>query len=288
MKLVIERNGIKIPITLLIEAVVGSRNPELFADFLRMAKNEGVQVDRIIGPMSGLDSCSYGDVRKILQIAKQYSVQIFVPLICPAFGVRDGGKFPIENLGQPEGALFGISHPNNETVEYCLNQVDRMFKNGWEEQLGLLVWDRDFMELLQSESSVNLLPAIKVSIFAGVRSGFAAKWWSHQCVVSINPTAVSARQIAEIRSSVRSDVFIDIHFSTLDSMGGRNLLMEETIEEGVLDFLVAAAPNVVAKFEVGKNISDLIDDTRLKKYVFPGVLEQIKIFRSFMIAMSGR
>lgn len=283
MQLVIKKAGKEFLVNVLTEAVVGSQDPETLLYFLKKSREEGAVPDRIIGPMGGLDVCDNRAIVEILGIAEEYGVKVFAPLICPAMGVdEDGEKFALENLGQAEGALFGISHPNTDTLMYCIDQLDRVLRVGWGKQ-GLLVWDRDLMGILDYITSVGkFLPAIKVSIFAGVRNGIAAHWWSNYSTVSsINPTAVPAKQIAEIRRAIRPDVSIDIHFSTLNSMGARNLMETET-PDGVLDFLIAAAPNVVAKFEVGEQISDLLDNARLKDYVFPRVIEQIRKFQEFV------
>lgn len=261
--------------------LVGPNNPVTLARLFEMAGDAGIPVHRVVGTLGGLEDLSDDEIIESVRIERMKRFELIATPIMPLTNVEgvSEGKHP------SEGSFFGIHLRGVETVRRYLTQLFRG------RELGLrsfLIWDPAALKGAHYLQEHGLIPAdiaLKASIFGGSSHAVDVhNWmWIHDyrnrlmrtAVTAVNPVPLTVAGFAEIRKATPADVALDIHITTLDSMGGL-----DRIEEAHEIIRVAAPVNI--KIERGSCVSAMMNETELFNDVLPKVIESAKKFLEHM------
>lgn len=263
------------------DELVGPDSPETLVRLLDMAEREEVTVHRVVGTLGGLQDIPDQKIRNMVSIEHDRNIELIATPIMPLTNVEGvpEGKHP------SEGSFFGIHLRGAETVRQYLTQLVRGRRLGLRH---FLIWDHAALRGVQYLLEHGLIPAditLKASIFGG--SGHAVdvhNWmWLHDFqnrpmrtpVTAVNPVPLTVAGLAEIRKNIPADVALDIHITTLESMGGLNRIADA-------HEIIRVASPVNIKIERGPRVSAMMNEAELFNDVLPNVIESAKKFLAHM------
>lgn len=246
--------------------LVGPNSPATFERLLHVARRADVPVHRVVGTLGGFDKLSDADLRGIAAISEASGVEFVATPLMPLTNV--------ESAGTSEGSYFGIHLRGVESVEMYLEQFLRGVDCGLR---SFLIWDTAALQCVEYMKSQHMLPRdvyCKVSIFAG--SSHTVDCWNWiergaHSVASINPVVLGPYEYGVLRNLMGQSVPFDIHFTTLDSMGGLDRICQ------AYDIIRHAAP-VYVKIERGARVADMMNERKLFDSVIPKVMNSAKKF----------
>lgn len=261
--------------------LVGPNNPATFRQLITATNHAEIPVHRVVGTLGGLENLSNGDIWRLANMANDNGIEFIATPIMPLTNVEGvpEGKHPSES------SFFGIHLRCTETVRRYLTQLLRGVQFGLR---SFLIWDFAALDCAQYLIAHGKIPAdvkFKASIFGGSSHAVDVHNWIWRndyrgipirtAVTAVNPVALPVAGFAEIRQMIPADVALDIHFTTLDSMGGL-----DRIEDAHEIIRVAAPMNV--KIERGPRVSAMMDEAELFSDVLPKVIESARNFLANM------
>ncbi|MBU6415141.1 hypothetical protein KGQ34_02790 [Patescibacteria group bacterium] len=270
-----------------IEAV-GPNSPNTFERLLEVFRKENVPVHRVVGTLGGFTDLSDADLRAIAEISKLSGVEFIGTPISPLEGVEGvrEGKHPCE------GSFFGLHHRGVSEVCQYLYQMLRGVECGLRT---FLIWDIGAFDCAEYMKSQGKLPggvSFKVSVFAGSAHSRDCENWgwrnnafgshrSFSSISSLNPVALPVNDLGALRMILGKFVPLDVHLTTLDSMGG----IDRTID--MPDIIQWASP-VNVKIERGASVAELMNEQALFDSVIPRVVESARKFLKHLMLLKYR
>lgn len=261
--------------------LVGPNNPDTFRQLIRAAYRAEILPHRVVGTLGGLEDISDRDICGLADLSIYHDIEYIAAPIMPLTNVEGVA----EKKHPCEASFFGIHLRCTETVWRYLIQLLRGVQFGLR---SFLIWDFAALDCAQYLIAHGKIPAdvkFKASIFGGSSHAVDVHNWMWRndyrgipirtAVTAVNPVALPVAGFAEIRQMIPADVALDIHFTTLDSMGGL-----DRIEDAHEIIRVAAPVNV--KIERGPRVSAMMNEAELFNDVLPKVIESARNFLANM------
>lgn len=262
--------------------LVGPNNPVTFRQLITATNRAEIPVHRVVGTMGGLEGLSDSDIWGLANMADDNGIEFIATPIMPLTNVEG---VP-EGMHPSESSFFGIHLRRTETVRRYLTQLLRGVQFG--RLRSFLIWDFAALDCAQYLIAHGKIPAdvkFKASIFCGSSHAVDVHNWMWRndyrgipirtAVTAVNPVALPVAGFAEIRQMIPADVALDIHVTTLDSMGGL-----DRIEDAHEIIRVAAPVNI--KIERGPRVSAMMNEAELFRDVLPKVIESAGKFSAHM------